>query len=230
VITLPVHRVVAATPRAQIVQLDLEDHRFAYAAGQAVLVAAHGEPQRKPFSISGSPEDAARDQVLELLVGSDAGDPGPHFVPRVNQLVDVEGPVGTFTFPVNPGERRFLFVAGGTGIAPLRAMLRHALRIPHAGIGLFYSARTPDEFAYERELRALAGAGRIELRQTVTRWTGADWAGARGRVTRDVLAALVHDPETLSFVCGPPAMVEEVPRMLEEIGVAATRIHVEKYA
>jgi NAD(P)H-flavin reductase len=230
-ITLPIRAVRAATPRAQIVRLDLGHRAFEYAPGQAVLVATHGEPLRKPFSICNAPEDARRDRTIELLIGSDAADASePRFVPRVHDLVDVEGPVGTFTFPQSPAERRFLFVAGGTGIAPLRAMLGHALRIAHAGIGVFYSARTPDEFAYERELRDLAASRRIDLRQTVTRWTGDEWRGTRGRVTRGALADLVHGSATLCFVCGPPGMVDEVPRLLEALGVAPARIRVEKYS
>src|SRR6185503_15613670 len=108
---------------------------------------------------------------------------------------DVEGPVGRFTFPEQPVERRFLFIAGGTGIAPLRAMLHRALNVPHEQVGVFYSARTPGEFAYEDELRGMAGAGKIEFRQTVTREPASqDWAGSRGRIGRDELAPLVHDP------------------------------------
>jgi len=228
VITLPIRRVIPATPRARIVRLDLGNERFEYAAGQAVLIAAHGDAERKPYSICTAPEDAQRDRTLELLIGSEPADAsGPRFVPQAGRLFDVEGPIGTFTFPPNPEERRFLFVAGGTGIAPLRAMLRHARLTPRYEIGLFYSARTPDEFAYERELRDLAASRRIELRQTVTRWTGGDWSGARGRVTHDTLADLVHSPDTLCFVCGPPAMVEQVPRLLEALGVPPTRIRVE---
>lgn len=228
-VTVPIREVLPATPRAQIVRLDLGDHDFRYVAGQAVLVAAHNDERRRPYSISCAPEDARRERILELLVGAEPTDaPGAQFVPVVHGLVDVEGPLGTFTFPPTPHERRFLFIGGGTGIAPLRAMLRHALAIPHDGIGLFYSARTPDEFAYEEELRALAGAGRIELRQTITRSAAADWTGARGRLTRVALAELVHDPATLCFVCGPPALVEEVPRLLQEIGITRERIRTEE--
>ena len=74
--------------------------------------------------------------------------------------------------------------------------------------------RTPDEFAYEEELRALADAGEIELRQTVTRATDTDWTGPRGRLNREALEELVHDPATLCFVCGPPALVDEMPKIL----------------
>src|SRR5205085_1084236 len=126
-------------------------------------------------------------------------------------------------------ERRFVFIAGGTGIAPLRAMLRHALTIPHRDIGLFYSARTPDEFAYERELRELAEAGQIELRQTVTRATDTDWTGARGRLNQVALGELIHDPATLCFVCGPPALVSEMPNALEALGIPRERIRIEEW-
>src|SRR5262249_34926636 len=130
-----------------------------------------------------------------------------------------------------PAERNFVFIAGGTGIAPLRAMLRHviggAISVRH--VGLLYSARTPDEFAYEEEFRTLAAQGAIELRQTITRDTERTWSGARGRIDRAALAGLVHDPETLCFVCGPAAMVDEVPKLLEEIGISKVRIRIEDW-
>jgi len=227
VLTLPIREVLEATPRARIVRLDLGDRAFDYDAGQAVLIAPHGDPRRVPYSIASAPEDARRDRMLELLVGADPSE-SPCFVPIVGALVDVEGPLGAFTFPALPEVRRFLFIAGGTGIAPLRAMLRHALAASYDSVGVFYSARTPDDFAYANELRAFADAGRIELRQTVTRSTAADWTGVRGRLTRDTLLDLVHDPATLCFVCGPPSLVDEVPRLLEAMGIARTRIRIEE--
>jgi Na+-transporting NADH:ubiquinone oxidoreductase subunit F len=230
-LTLPIRAVVPGTPRARIVRLDLGDRVFAYAPGQAVLVAAHGEAKRKPYSIAASPEDAARDRWIELLVGiDDQSMVGSHVPLHPGALVDVEGPVGSFTFPSDPPERRFLFIAGGTGIAPLRAMLRHALAIPHREVGLLYSARTPDDFAYEQELRELARERRIELRQTITR-TGGDaaWAGGRGRIGRAELAPLVHDPATLCFVCGPQTLVNGTTKLLQELGVPRQRIRVEEW-
>ena len=226
-LTVPTREVVAATPRARIVRLDLGDRAFDYDAGQAVLIAPHGDPRRVPYSIASAPEDARRDRMLELLVGADPSE-SPCFVPIVGALVDVEGPLGAFTFPALPEVRRFLFIAGGTGIAPLRAMLRHALAASYDSVGVFYSARTPDDFAYENELRALADRGRIDLRQTITRSTAADWTGVRGRLTRDTLSDLVHDTATLCFVCGPPSLVEEVPRLLEAVGIPRTRIRIEE--
>ena len=231
VLTVTVREVLPATPRSQIVRLDLAGQPFDYAAGQAVLLTLSSAAKRRPYSIASAPEDARRDGWLELLVGIDENgrtsdrlriDPGT--------AVEVEGPVGTFVFPPDPPERRFVFIAGGTGIAPLRAMLRHALAIPHRDIGLFYSARTPSEFAYETEFRALAGAGRIELRQTVTRANDTEWSGPRGRFGRTELRELVHDPATLCFVCGPPALVDRMKKLLGELGVPPPRIRAEEWA
>jgi NAD(P)H-flavin reductase len=230
VLTLPIREVIAATPRARIARVSLDGHEFDYAPGQAVTVGSHGQDQRRPYSIAAAPEDARHDGWIELLVGVNAdGGAGPHLALEPRQLVDVDGPLGSFTFPEAPAERRFVFIAGGTGIAPLRAMMRHALHLPHRNIGLFYSVRTPDEFAYEPELRALAESGEIELRQTVTRASDTDWTGARGRLNRDALAELVHDPATLCFVCGPPALVDEMPRILTELGIPQKRIRIEEW-
>jgi ferredoxin-NADP reductase len=229
-LTVPVRDVLAATPRARVVRLDLRGARFPFAAGQAVLVGAPGAERRKPYSIANAPEDARRDGVLELLVGVDeAGRAGPHLPLHSGAVVEVEGPIGRFTFPERPAERRFVFIAGGTGIAPLRSMLRHALCVPGRELGLLYSARTPEEFAFEDELRALAREGRIELQLAVTRAAPDAWTGTRGRIGRGELAPLVHAPATLCFICGPPALVDEMPPLLAELGVARERIRTEEW-
>lgn len=229
-LTLPIREILVATPRARVVRLDLGGRDFQYAPGQAVFVGMHGAPKRKPYSIASAPEDVRREGWIELLVGLDAtGKSGPELALDRGALVDIEGPVGTFTFPADPAERRFVFIAGGTGIAPLRAMLRHALAIPHREVGLVYSARTPDEFAFQEELRALAREGRIELRQTVTRNVGAEWNGGRGRIGRAELQPLVHDRETLCFICGPAALVDDTKRLLEELGISRERIKIEEW-
>jgi Na+-transporting NADH:ubiquinone oxidoreductase subunit F len=230
VTTLPTRDVRPATPRARILRLDLNGAAFPYQAGQAVLIGTHGGTVRRPYSIAASPEESRREDCLELLIGVDAtGTPGPHLTLAPDARIDVEGPVGTFTFPTNPVEARFVFIAGGTGIAPLRAMLHRALTIPHREIGVFYSARTPEEFAYQDELRTLAADGRIELHQTVTRTADDAWQGARGRIDRVGLERLIHDPETLCFVCGPPSLVTEMPRLLGDLGVERRRIRMEEW-
>jgi ferredoxin-NADP reductase len=231
VLTLQIRDSVQATPRAHIIRLDLQGQSFPYLAGQAAYLQPQGTEKRRPYSIASAPEETAQHGLIEFLVqtGPDGSSGLAADRVRPGTPVAIEGPLGSFTFPAHPRERRFVFIAGGTGIAPLRAMLRHALAIPHRDIGLFYSARTPEDFAFEREFRGLADAGDIELRQTVTRAAETDWTGPRGRLKRDALEELVHDPATLCFVCGPPALVHEIPKILQELGIPRTRIRIEEW-
>jgi ferredoxin-NADP reductase len=230
-LTLRIREVLPATPRARIVRIDLDGHLYPYKAGQALLLADHGYTQRKPYSIAASPGDAAREGYLELLVGVDAtGSPGQHLTLTPGAAVDVDGPTGGFTFPAAPPEDCLIFVAGGTGIAPLRAMLRETLAGRRRRIGVLYSARTPDDFAYQQELESLEREGQIELRLTVTRDVAADrWAGTRGRIGSDELASLVHGAETLCFVCGPPSLVARTATLLGELGIPPHRIRAEEW-
>jgi ferredoxin-NADP reductase len=184
-----------------------------------------------PYSIASAPDDTERDGHLEFLIKVDAHDRwGDGFQPlRHGQAVRLRGPHGRFLFPQRPREEQFLFIAGGTGIAPLRSMIRQARRRVTGTFRLLYSARTPIDFAYRQELRGMARRGEIELMLTATRDATNRWAGERGRITAAQLSALVVDPETLCFVCGPASMVDEVPRMLGALGIARARIRIEEW-
>ena len=102
---------------------------------------------------------------------------------RPGTPVAMDGPLGSFTFPAHPRERRFVFIAGGTGIAPLRSMLWHTLLAERDGqVALIYSVRSPEEFAYMQEFQRLEDEGRIEFRHTVTRAATDGWLGRQGRI------------------------------------------------
>lgn len=228
-LTLRIDEVLEATPRARIVRIELNGRPFPYLPGQALRVATHGHERRRPYSIAVAPSDAERTGRLELLVGvDDEGNAGSHLTLKLGTLIDVEGPVGQFTFPAFPEEERFVFIAGGTGIAPLRSMLYHALHVPHRTIGLLYSARTPQDFAYAQELKALADQNLINLKMNVTREVGEEWRGGRGRIGHRDLLPLIHDPATLCFICGPPTLVDQMPRVLRDLGVSDHRTRMER--
>ena len=143
-VTAPLIDVTAVTPRSRLLTLDVSAQAVDFTAGQAVLIGWHGEAERRPYSIACSPEAAAEHRRLELLISLDAPGEIARRLPDATRgtLVDVEGPLGTFTFPEPPGQPQLLFVAGGTGIAPLRAMIDHAIRHhPHSQLALLYSAR-----------------------------------------------------------------------------------------
>jgi ferredoxin-NADP reductase len=122
-----------------------------------------------------------------------------------------------------------LFVAGGTGIAPLRAMLKQRLSQPRVpAIAVVYSARSPEEFAYRAELDAMAMAGRITLSLTVSRPEGA-WDGRRGRIDEALLREALPSTAACCLICGPPALVSSVSDALVKLGVSAERLLTEKY-
>ena len=229
-LTLPIREVLPATPRSRIVRIDLRARRSLTPAGQALRVASHGREPRKPYSIAASPQDAARDGWLELLIGVDQeGHAGSHLQLEPGAQVDIEGPLGRFTFPAEPDEKRFLFVAGGTGIAPLRAMVRECLLRGYGNISVLYSARAPGDFAYETRAAGPGGAGRLELLMTVTRDAESEWTGTRGRIGPSCSRPLLHDRATLCFICGPRALVDDMPRLLTELGVESRRILIEEW-
>ena len=231
-LVLRVSSVRRATPASRIVRLALDEARFDYAAGQVASIGPVDTPDRVPYSIASAPEETARDGHLEFLIKIDAsGRWGENFQPlRRGGRVALRGPSGSFVFPTSPREGRFLFIAGGTGIAPLRSMIRHAALTGVKGtFRLLYSARTPNDFAYLAELRAMARDGEVQLALSSTREVPPRWRGDRGRIAPAQLARLLDHPETLCFVCGPAAMVADVPPMLEALGVERSRIRLEDW-
>ena len=230
-VTAPLVDVTPVTPRSRLLHIDLRDATFRFLPGHAVLIGRHGQQHRRPYSIACSPERAAETGRLELLVALEAaGDLGPHLGPaQAGALVDIDGPLGTFTFPEDAPQAWLLFVAGGTGIAPLRSMIDHVLRRdPARQVSVLYSARRSDEFAFIEEMRAHAAAGRLELHQTVTRDASETWEGRRGRIGRAEFESVLHRPaQTLCFVCGPRELVDESVSTLRALGVASTAIRTE---
>jgi NAD(P)H-flavin reductase len=233
VITAPLVRVLDATPRSRLLVLDVHNRPLPFVAGQAVLIAAQGALERRPYSIASSPHRTSESGELEVLIAVDeSGQAGAH-LPRLapNVLIEIEGPVGTFVFPDDFPGGNVLLVAGGTGIAPLRAMEDTLLRDrPDCHISLLYSARSHDEFAFIDEFREHAAARRLNLHQTVTRDEGTAWIGGRGRIGQAHFEAVLHDPSaTLCFVCGPAALVTESVGTLEALGVPRRLIRTEAW-
>lgn len=231
-LTLPIRETIAATPRAHIIRLDLRGQPFSYRAGQAAYLLPEGAEKRRAYSIASAPEQTSMTGLLEFLVQTDADAASgvSKDVIQPGALVTVEGPLGSFQFPEHPRERHFLFIAGGTGIAPLHSMLWHALLAERDGhITLIYSVRSPEELAYLNEFEELASAHRIDFHHTVTRAASEGWAGRQGRIDTAYLKPLVTPGDTLCFLCGPPALVGEIPQLLQELGVQAGQILMEQW-
>jgi sulfhydrogenase subunit gamma (sulfur reductase) len=202
-LTAPIRNAVAATPRAHVVTLDLQGQSFPYRSGQAAYLQPAGASKPRPYSMASAPEETARHGLLEFLVQTGAESSSglsPDLI-RPGTPVTIDGPHGSFTFPEHPHERRFAFIGGGIGIAPLRSMLWHALLAERDGhIGLIYSVRAPEEFAYLQEFEDLEAQGRIDFRHTVTRAASEGWTGRQGRIDATFLEDLIDPGKTLFFL------------------------------
>jgi ferredoxin-NADP reductase len=217
------------TPTTRRIRISLEGRTFAYRAGQAASLLVDST-EATPYSIASAPFETAREGWLEFLVKVDGSTRFGATVEslRAGTTVDVTGPAGKFTTGGVPPDAPLLFIAGGTGIAPLRSMIHQVLEDGHEGrLSLVYSARTPDEFAYLADVQALAREGRLALTLTLT-GPSDEWLHARGRTGIAHLAAHVR-PHGVAFVCGPPAMVAEIPIALESLGVTRERIRTEHW-
>lgn len=231
-LVLPALEVIHATPRTRIIRLSLNHQPFSFAAGQAVIVGLHGGTVLKPYSIASSPRQVAASDTIELLAQVDEADPLDPHLERVlpGTLVDVDGPFGDFRLPDPIVARDILFIAGGTGIAPLRSMLGEALNPRRVErIALIYSARSPEELAYRDELEELARTGGLDLYMTVTRANDSSWKGLRGRVDERLITRAVRTPDTHCLVCGPPGFVSDATILLRRTGVPESLIESERY-
>jgi NAD(P)H-flavin reductase len=217
------------TPTTRRLRLVLDaDAPFSYHAGQAASLSAGGPPT--PYSIASSPAETRRQGWLEFLIKVDGSNRFGAVVEGLapESTVDLTGPFGGFTLDGVPDGTPLLFVAGGTGIAPVRAMIRDAIETNrHGSLALVYSCRTPAEFAYLSELNALAAEDRLQLTLTLT-GDAADWAHARGRTEPAHFSELVQS-STVALVCGPPAMVAELPAALASLGIPRERVITEDW-
>lgn len=220
------------TPTTRTIRIALDGREFPYQAGQAAWLGLDPHEDLTPYSIASAPEETARHGCLQFLVKVDEA---RRFGAAVSNLhrgteVFVGGPAGAFTFPdAERGHSSYLFVAGGTGIAPIRSMLLHALQAGVEGrLSLLYSSRRPDEFAYLPELRQLVRAGRLSLELTLT-GEHDRWRYGRGRAGAQHLERLVDGATPLCFLCGPPSMVGDLGAALTELGVARENIRLEQW-
>jgi ferredoxin-NADP reductase len=223
------------TPRVRSVVMSVPDWP-GHLAGQHVdvrLTADDGYQTQRSYSIASPPDDGAR--VTVTVERIDDGEVSPFLAGevRIGDMLEFRGPIGGyFVWEVAIGGP-LLLVAGGSGICPLMAMLRHrAARGSAVPTRLLYSARSMDDLIYRDELDRLAATGDgLEVRYTLTREQPPGWSGYQRRIDRDMLVDVAWPPweHALTFVCGPTPLVESVAEALVQLGHDAARIKTERF-
>lgn len=201
---------------------------FPFVPGQFVSFTEQfeGKPITRAYSIASTPDGNRFELCLNLVKD---GRFSPHlFQLQPGEQVPMKGPVGTFTLR-NPG-RDALFVATGTGIAPMRGLLRQALAEgPECRPTLLFGVRHEHSLLYREEFETLAAAHpRFRFLPTLTRPTES-WTGRRGRVQEHLEEALGGRTDIDVYVCGLKDMVNSVRELLKERGFDRRQIIVEKY-
>jgi ferredoxin-NADP reductase len=206
-------------------------------AGQHVdlrLTAEDGYQAQRSYSIASAPEDARIALTVERL---DDGEVSPYLVDEVTpgDGIELRGPIGGyFVWDGTDGDTRpVMLIAGGSGIVPLMAMLRHRAAVAStAPVRLLASWRSAEGAIYAEELRRLAAAGDgLEVRTTLTRSHPPGWDGEVGRVNTDMLARFAWPAQHRSraFVCGPTGFVELVAAALVSLGYDPESVRTERF-
>lgn len=187
---------------------------FQFIPGQVAILRVTAEDPAY-FAFASAPDDTD----LEVLVKQRAGASSVIYNMDVGDEIDFLGITGHgFKLDEIKG-RDLVFVAMGTGVAPLRSALRHVLK-RQADFGqlvVLYGARTPDDFCYRDETEDWKDSG-VQLRQVISRPDGHDWSGPTGYVQSLLDHVLPTLSSPVALICGSREMIDQTRERLGKMG------------
>lgn len=196
------------------------------------LTAEDGYQAQRSYSIASAPETTPLALTVERL---DDGEVSPYLTREVQpgDVLELRGPLGHyFVWDVALGGP-LLLLAGGSGIVPLMAMLRHRAQHPSpVPARLIYSSRTPEDVIYRDELAHLGkGDPDLVIVHTFTRTAPPGWTGWTRRLDAAMVQAVSWPApaQPLAYCCGPSGFVEAAATALDAFGLPAARIRTERF-
>jgi ferredoxin-NADP reductase len=197
------------------------------------LTAPDGYQAQRSYSIASEPERIGEiDLTIERLEDGEVST-YLHDVLQVSDQIEVRGPIGGYFVWEKALGGPLLLIAGGSGVVPLMAMIRHRFQARSSVLtSLLYSSRSPQDVIYAGELdRLQAAEDGFKVIHTFTRSKPASWRGYARRIDaqmlREVLASIPSVP--LTYVCGPTRLVESVADGLVQIGIPPERVRTERF-
>lgn len=204
-------------------KLDRADD-LVFQSGQYVRLAAPGVGEARAYSIASTPADLPLIELMIRLVPDGKTSRWLQETAKVGDRVRLQAPLGSFG--LDDRARRHVFVAGGTGLAPVLSMIR-SLRDRDQHALLCFGCTRRQELFYEQELMELASSTpRLEVRIAVME--GAD-GELRAGTAVSLLQKADFDADTACYLCGPPLMVDAARKALTEHGVAPKAIRAERF-
>jgi ferredoxin-NADP reductase len=196
------------------------------------LTAEDGYQAERSYSIASAPGEPHVTITVDRIPD---GEVSPFLTTElmIGETIEIRGPIGGFFVWEHSLGGPILLIAGGSGVVPMRSMLRHwaDLKDEPGCARLLYSARTFEDVIYEREFAALAGLENVDVRIALTREWPEHWPGLRGRIDRAVLESAAWSPheEGLIYICGPTPFVEATASTLVELGHDPSSIKTERF-
>ncbi len=222
--------VITETDSVRTIRLDVPEWP-GHNAGQHLdvrLTAEDGYTAERSYSIAAADGEPVSITVERL----DDGEVSPYLTEEVRSgdQLEVRGPIGRwFVWDAADGGP-LLLIAGGSGVVPLRAILRHRELIgSHVPARLLYSSRSLQDVIYRSELEHYRDGA--EVTYTLTRTAPPGWTGYSGRVDGAMLAKVAWpaSENPLAFVCGPTSFVEAVAAELVALGYPSGRVKTERF-
>jgi len=191
-------------------------HGISFTPGQVAVLRV---PDEDPayFALASAPEDPELEVLVKHKIGASTRiyemSPGEPI-----ELLEITG--HGFNLDAQHG-KDLVFVAMGTGVAPLRSALRHVIkrRIEFGQLVVLYGARTPFDFCYTDETESWSAAG-VELRQVISKPDGHDWSGPTGYVQSLLDHVLPDLSSPVALICGSLEMMKQTRDRLQQMGFA----------
>ncbi len=195
-------------------------HGVNFVPGQVAVLQVTGE-EPAYFAFASAPEDPE----LEVLVKNKIGASTRIYDMREGERLELLEVAGHGFDLADQKGKDLVFVAMGTGVAPLRSALRHVLdrKQEFGRLVVLYGARTPDDFCFRNETEGWEEAG-VELRQVISRPDGHDWSGPTGYVQSLLDHVLPDLKSPVALICGSLEMIEQTRDRLQQMGFAPDEI------
>jgi len=210
------------------------NEKIRYSAGQYADVAVAGVKGSRSYSFASAPGAGGGNLEVAFhlrLVPKGEMTTWFHEKDRTGEKIKLRGPRGSFGWREEKGT--WLCIAGGSGMAPIKAMLEDAAqkRISKKIIYLFGARTEKDLYALEemKQFKSQLGANFEFLPILSHEESESTWKGARGFVTEFIEKQAIDFTDTAAFLCGPPPMIDAAIAKLQELGVSNQNIFFDKF-